>query len=155
MRLMLAFLVLESCYSFQTIGIMRKQLPQKGERGGDEMTDPGRNEPWAYGKAANRKSIKKFLARMRLPSPVALINNRGVDLSLEEKFNEAEILFREVIAEDPKSGGGFNNLGIIYEFQDRLDEALQMYKTAISLEPENENFRKNLVTLAKFMKGKK
>jgi tetratricopeptide (TPR) repeat protein len=155
MCLVFASLMLQSCYSFETVSIARKGLPGIDEKTSDKAPALERNFPREYGRAAHRVSVKKFLARMRFSSPVALINDRGVDLSLQERHAEAEILFKEVIAEDLRSGAGYNNLGVIHEFRDNLDEALRMYKAACSLEPGNRYFRDNLDSLVVFMRIKK
>ena len=144
--LALSILILQSCYSFEPVSIQRKYVPEKIVKSGDENPESAENVSRPYDKAAYRTKIIKFFARIRSSSPVSVINNHAVDLSIQERYNEAEILFKEVIAEDSKSAAGYNNLGVIYEFLGNSEEAFRMYTKACLLEPENTEFRKNLMT---------
>ncbi len=56
----------------------------------------------------------------------------------EKKYDEAESMFRQVIADDPRNAAALNYLG--YMLADRgvrLDEALGFIKRAVALEPQN------------------
>jgi len=88
----------------------------------------------------------KYYARIISYSAIAKINNRGVDLAIEGRFPEAEILFKEVSGENNAQGAACNNLGIIYEiFYDR-EMAFKMYSRACMLQPDNDKFRSNFLT---------
>jgi tetratricopeptide (TPR) repeat protein len=144
--LALSILILQSCYSFEPVTIQRKYVPGRIVKSGDESPDSAESTSRPYDKAAYRTKIIKFFARIRSSSPVSVINNRAVDLSVQERYNEAEILLKEVIAEDSKSAAGYNNLGVIYELLENSEEAFRMYTKACQLEPENAEFRENLMT---------
>jgi tetratricopeptide (TPR) repeat protein len=148
--LLLSILVLQSCYSFEPVSIQRKNVPGRVVNSGDENPDTIENALRPYDKAADRTKIIKFFARIRSSSPVSIINNRAVDLSIQERYNEAEILFKEVIAEDSKSAAGYNNLGVIYDLLKNNEEAFRMYTKACQLEPEITEFRKNLMTFTDY-----
>ncbi len=63
---------------------------------------------------------------------------RGSTLERQKKYDEAEQVFRKVLATDPDSAAVLNYLG--YMLADRgvkLDEALIMIKKAVELEPAN------------------
>jgi len=63
---------------------------------------------------------------------------RGSTLERQKKYDEAEQIFRKVLANDPDSAAVLNYLG--YMLADRgvkLDEALIMIKKAVELEPAN------------------
>ena len=146
--LALSILFLQSCYSFEPVTIQRKHVPARVLESEDESRDSIENILRPNDKIAYRTRIIKYFARIRSSSPVSVINNRAVDLSIQERYNEAEILFKEVIAEDSESAAGYNNLGVISELIGNGDEAFRMYTKACQLEPENAEFRKNLATLA-------
>ena len=68
----------------------------------------------------------------------------GVKLSLgsaferEEKYSQAEAVFREMIAADPKNADALNSLGYMFaERGQRLDEAVSLVERALAIEPGN------------------
>lgn len=88
---------------------------------------------------------RKYLAYVRSCSPVARINNRGVEYAIKGEFNEARILFSEAVKESADMGAAYNNLAVVLEIYGREDEAFAMYARACMLEPGNEYFRKNML----------
>jgi tetratricopeptide (TPR) repeat protein len=92
------------------------------------------------------KKNKKYFAYIRSSSPIAKINNRGVELALKGKFLDAESLFKESIQEDGEQPAVYNNLGIIYEIFKLREKAFNMYSKACIKEPENVNFRNNFLS---------
>jgi tetratricopeptide (TPR) repeat protein len=143
---LLAILFFDGSYTFQSIEVQRRHAFDETGRGGIGGSKSGDVISRPYKTAARRQTVIKFFAKIRASSPVALINNAAVDLSLQERFGEAEILFKEVVAEDEESAAGYNNLGIIFEILYKRDGALRMYSTACRLEPDNVTFQKNLAT---------
>lgn len=89
--------------------------------------------------------IKKYFALSHSFSPLDRINNKGVEYSLNGRFKEAAILFREVLRENENSGAALNNLGIIYELFGYYNSAFTMYSRACLLEPGNRYFRRNFL----------
>jgi tetratricopeptide (TPR) repeat protein len=68
----------------------------------------------------------------------------GVKLSLgsaferERKYGEAEAVFRQMIAADPKNADALNSLGYMFaERGQRLDEAVSLVEKALAIEPGN------------------
>jgi tetratricopeptide (TPR) repeat protein len=59
-------------------------------------------------------------------------------LERQKKFNEAEAMFREIIAEDPQNADALNSLGYMFaERGQRLDEAVSLVERALAVEPGN------------------
>ena len=90
--------------------------------------------------------VKKYFAGICSFSPLSSINNRAISIALEGRFNEAEVLFRDVIREDSEAFAAYNNLGIVLEFMGSNDEAFRMYSKACLSEPRNPFFRRNFLT---------
>jgi tetratricopeptide (TPR) repeat protein len=59
-------------------------------------------------------------------------------LERQKKYNEAERIFREVIAKDPRHAPSLNYLGYtLVERGERFDEALDLIKRAVEVDPYN------------------
>jgi tetratricopeptide (TPR) repeat protein len=78
-------------------------------------------------------------------------NESGVRLSLgsaferEKRYNEAEAVFRQMIAADPKHADALNSLGYMFaERGQRLDEAVALLERALAIEPGNGAFLDSL-----------
>ena len=127
-----AALFAESCHGYLTVAVDRRYSLNRSDGSG------GVKRAARFRVPANRT-----IARIWAPSPVALINNRAVDLALTGRYGEAEILFRETIAESVRDGAPFNNLGVMCELGGNRDEAFRMYLEACRLEPDNAVFREN------------
>ncbi|MBP6993165.1 MAG: tetratricopeptide repeat protein [Spirochaetes bacterium] len=125
-----AVMAMTACYSYRAVPVERKYAAAEA------------------GAPVIRLSAQKYFTRMRSLSPVAAINNRAVELSAQGRFGEAEILFREVVAEDPREPAGYNNLGILCELSGRRDEAFRMYAAACRLRPGNAAFKRNFSSFA-------
>ncbi len=78
-------------------------------------------------------------------SPIASLNNKAVENGLQRNYNEAKILFEQIINEDPDIAAVNNNLGLIYEFLGNKERALDLYNRACVLEPDNEYFKDNFL----------
>ena len=132
-----AALVLASCYSYQAVPVERAY-----SAGGPDAV-------------VFRMSADRYVARIRSRSPVAAINNRAIDLCRQGRFEEAEILFREVVAEAPGEPAGYNNLGVVCEINGRRDEAFARYAAACRLLPGDIRFKKNFSLFADYRSGGK
>ena len=123
---------------------------QKGEESGEEEVfhDYGTHKNDIEGKQASKELriykvyLKRYFAKYLHISPVAKINNRGVDYALKGNFRGAEVLFKESINEDSNFVPAYNNLGIIFELFGYREKAFKMYSRACLLEPENKYFRR-------------
>lgn len=131
-------LALGSCYCYQAVAVDRRYSLSRP--GGEH--DPGQRRAARF-----RVAVKRVFARRCSSAPAAVINNRAVDLAREGRYGQAEILFREVLAEEPDPAA-YNNLGVICELAGNRDEAFTMYREACRLEPYNETFRANFLTFA-------
>ncbi len=134
-----ALLAMESCYCYKAISVDRMHSLYRSDAAG------GRKPAARF-----RVAAEKVFARESSFLPVAAINNRAVDLALQGRYGEAEILFREVLAEDALDPAVLNNLGVICEITGDRDGAFRMYLEACRLEPGNAVFRSNFTQFADF-----
>jgi Flp pilus assembly protein TadD len=95
---------------------------------------------------------KKYLARMKSSSPVAVINNRAVSLLGSGRPAEAEVLLTEALSEEKNEAAVYNNLGVAMEMSGRRDTARKMYQKACNIDPD-EYFIRNLDTLDRLEAG--
>jgi tetratricopeptide (TPR) repeat protein len=65
----------------------------------------------------------------------------------QQEFAQAEKLYRQAAAVDPKSALVHNDLGLCYARQKRLGEAQQSLEVAVKLQPLNKMYRNNLATV--------
>ncbi|HOT45492.1 MAG TPA: tetratricopeptide repeat protein [Spirochaetota bacterium] len=136
-------LAVESCYCYRAVTIERTHGLYRTDAAGVPVRA-----------ARFRLPVGKVLAREGSLSPSAFINNRAVDLALQGRYGEAEILFREVLAEDARDAAALNNLGVICEAGGDRDGAFKMYIEACRIEPDNAAFRKNFQSFADYRDGK-
>jgi len=89
--------------------------------------------------------LERSLARTAATGPASHINNRGVDLAVEGRFNEAVVLFRESLKEEPDFPAALNNLGVVSELFGMREKAFELYSRACLLDPDNDRFRNNFL----------
>ena len=59
-------------------------------------------------------------------------------LERERKYSDAEAIFRQMIAEDPKNADALNSFGyMLAERGQKLDEAVALVQRALAIEPDN------------------
>ena len=173
--MLLFSLFVASCYTYRPIKISSSitlrgavsgkdyssaRVSEKGDEGkrgydgiiqGDEAAfrvkkkDAADKESNLSGKRIYRFYLKKYFALSHSFSALDRINNKGVEYSLDGRFKEAAILFREVLKENENYGAALNNLGIIYELFGHYKSAFTMYSRACLLEPGNRYFRRNFL----------
>jgi tetratricopeptide (TPR) repeat protein len=69
---------------------------------------------------------------------IAVIFMRGAMLERMKKFDDAEAMFRKVIAMDADNAGALNYLGYMLADRNvRIDEAYNMIKKALEIDPQN------------------
>ena len=62
----------------------------------------------------------------------------GSAFERDGKYKEAEGIFRQLIAADPKNADALNSLGYMFaERGQRLDEAVALVERALAIEPDN------------------
>lgn len=136
--------LLVSCYQYRQVRIANpihigKPAAVAGKISAPSLTPEPASKKFVFSK-------KKQFCRILSWSPRAEINNSAVELALEGKLPEAEILFRDVIEDDPNEAAAHNNLGIIYEIAGDMKAAFDMYSRACILDPGNVVFRQNFMT---------
>ncbi len=74
----------------------------------------------------------------RFPKEPGVMLSLGSALEREKKYSEAEGVFRQMIAADPKNAAALNSLGYMFaERGQRLDEAVALVERALAIEPGN------------------
>ena len=74
----------------------------------------------------------------KFPKEPAVKLSLGSALERERKYSEAEAVFRQMIAADPKNADALNSLGYMFaERGQRLDEAVALVQRALAIEPGN------------------
>lgn len=68
-------------------------------------------------------------------------NNRGVELGLQGRFDEAAEAFRVAILEDSDNGSAYYNLACILRDQGKPDEAIPLFRRSAELDPDNLSAR--------------
>ena len=77
-------------------------------------------------------------AAAKFPKEPAVRLSLASTLERERKFTEAEALFRQMIAEDPKNADALNSLGyMLAERGQKLDEAVSFVQRALEIDPGN------------------
>lgn len=72
------------------------------------------------------------------------LNEQGVALARQGRFDEAAVCFRRAIAVWPAYASAYNNLGLVLARQGRLDEAVSSYHQALCFEPGSAEALVNL-----------
>lgn len=112
----------------------------------------------APAKAKSRAPVRSGAARTPARGPVYKNMKPFEDLSLEEdaletydkavsafsnqRYDEAEKLFKRVLVLTPKNADAKYNLGAIAEWHNNLNGALAYYKEALALKPGDSDFKK-------------
>jgi tetratricopeptide (TPR) repeat protein len=74
----------------------------------------------------------------KYPKEPAVMLSLGSALERQRKYNEAEAVFRQMLAADPKNADALNSLGyMLAERGQRLDEAVALVERALTVEPGN------------------
>ena len=70
------------------------------------------------------------------------IYDRAVSAFSQQRYDEAEKLFKKVLSMTPKNADAKYNLGAIAEWHNSLNKALAYYKEALALKPNDRDFQK-------------
>ena len=74
----------------------------------------------------------------KFPKEPAVKLSLASTLERERKYSEAEVIFRQMIAEDPKNADALNSFGyMLAERGQKLDEAVGFVQRALEIEPDN------------------
>jgi tetratricopeptide (TPR) repeat protein len=145
-----------SCNHFHTVNISRNIL-QSGNSPKDKYKknslfkqyniSAGSDKSYpAHAIKFNLVYYKRYFTKPFSFSPLADINNKGVDLALKGRYAEAEILFSEALKENASFPEASNNLGITYELQNKNESAFTMYTKACMADPDNKFFIRNFLS---------
>ena len=84
--------------------------------------------------------MSKLLSNMSLNQKL----NSGLIALKENKLNEAEEIFKNLIIKEPRNPKLIHFLGITYQLMNKIDEAIKNYKKTIEIEPDFAEAQKNL-----------
>jgi tetratricopeptide (TPR) repeat protein len=74
----------------------------------------------------------------KFPKEPAVKLSLASTLERERKYTDAEVIFRQMIAEDPKDADALNSFGyMLAERGQKLDEAVGFAQRALAIEPDN------------------
>ena len=74
----------------------------------------------------------------KFPKEPAVKLSLASTLERERKYSDAEVIFRQMIAEDPKNADALNSFGyMLAERGQKLDEAVVFVQRALAIEPDN------------------
>ena len=74
----------------------------------------------------------------KFPKEPAVKLSLASTLERERKYSDAEAVFRQMIADDPKNADALNSLGyMLAERGQKLDEAMALVQRALAIEPGN------------------
>jgi tetratricopeptide (TPR) repeat protein len=74
----------------------------------------------------------------KFPKEPAVKLSLAATLERERKYSDAEVIFRQMIAEDPKNADALNSFGyMLAERGQKLDEAVELVQRALAIEPGN------------------
>ncbi len=74
----------------------------------------------------------------KFPKEPAVKLSLASTLERERKYSDAEVIFRQMIAEDPKNADALNSFGyMLAERGQKLDEAVGFVQRALAIEPDN------------------
>ncbi len=92
----------------------------------------------------SREAIRHLETSLELREDTRARNDLGVALMGAERFKEAEVQFRRVVALRPAVAKYWNNLGAAVASQDRPSEAVPLFREALRLQPDYREARRNL-----------
>ena len=68
------------------------------------------------------------------------------------EVEEAELIYRELLADMPRFAEAYANLGIVLQKQNKVDDAFEAFQTALTLRPDF--LRQALLNISSTGKGK-
>jgi tetratricopeptide (TPR) repeat protein len=109
----------------------------------DELVNLLNKQQWQLGEIKS-----KYLLKTDSNNEV-LLNILGLFLSSQEKFSEAESIFKKAIKKNRFFLDAYNNLCLILKKQNKLIEAENLYKQALLIDKENSILNNNYGVLLK------
>ncbi len=145
-RLRIAAIEARAGHEEKALGILRALLKDK------EFQHPQRGEAWSLLSSIllhqdrYQQTIDETAEALRQP-PVAsrLLFNRAVAFEHEKRYDEAEQMLRQQLAQDPNNSEALNFLGYMLAEQGiRLDEAEQLIRRALNSKPDDAYYLDSL-----------
>lgn len=96
----------------------------------------------------NRKQ-RRTIGKKNILSSTAELFNEAVTFHTKGNLDEAERLYREIIALDNTNSGSYNNLGLIKYFQNNFIESIDLFKKSIKSNTTNADAYNNLANSLK------
>jgi tetratricopeptide (TPR) repeat protein len=81
-----------------------------------------------------------------MPDEAAARFARALEHKINGEYDEAESLFKSVIAEQPENADAYHELGLTYSYRVYMDESIECLNKAVSLRPNSTQF---LISLGK------
>ncbi|OGI00563.1 MAG: hypothetical protein A2Y25_07655 [Candidatus Melainabacteria bacterium GWF2_37_15] len=63
--------------------------------------------------------------------------NNGIDLTTQEKYNEAVLSLEDAVKIEPSFTDAYYNLGILYQYLGNIDKALESYQAILQYNPKD------------------
>lgn len=70
--------------------------------------------------------------------------HNAVQHKIEGEYDQAEVLFKSVIAEQPNNADAYHELGLVYSFRVFIDESIQALEMAVRLSPTSIRYLMSL-----------
>lgn len=99
-------------------------------------------QPRAAHKGPARYQQLKPFEDLSLQDDALEVYDKAVSAFSKQKYDDAEKLFKRVLALTPKNADAKYNLGAIAEWHNDLKKALSYYKDALALKPTDRDFAK-------------
>ena len=104
------------------------------------------------GQGDQDKAVKSLTTAVRLKPNLSearvalgqIYNRQGLNLLRQGNPGQAEALFKEAVAQDPKNDAAFNNLGVALGQQGQFARSLAALQKAVTLNPNNNQAQFNL-----------
>ena len=97
-----------------------------------------------------RSDVARSILERLKPGQAADLNlkyNRAVILQTSGDYEQADSLYEEVLALDPRYEGALVNLGVIRAKEGRSNEAVDLWKRALAVNPANQTAKRNIELL--------
>ena len=100
-----------------------------------------------YGQAGDLAQAQDILetAEKKFPGNTLVLFQRGTVFERQRQYEKAELVFREILSQDPKHAAALNYLGYMLADQDKkLEESVDLLQRAIKIDPYNGSFLDSL-----------
>ena len=81
-----------------------------------------------------------------MPDDAAARFAKALEHKINGEYDEAESLFKAVIAQEPENSDAYHELGLTYSYRVYIDESIEALGRAVALKPDSSQY---LMSLAK------